>query len=1161
MAWNPRLVILPLLLSAAAICYGQEVRASISGSVTDPSGAPISGAIVIVTNPASNAATTETTNDTGTYLAPFLAPGTYVLTVEHPGFKRYVRENIVLQSLDKARIDIHLELGNLADSVTVSSSVSTLQTETATRGQGISNELVSNLPTQGRNPFQIMWAAPGVIKVGTWRYLRSFDSGGTSGFSINGGRNQENEVLLDGISDMQSNRSVINVPTLESIQEFKVLTNTYDAQYGRTGGGVITIVTKSGTNSLHGTLFENFQNAKLNANQSELNAAGIPKSPNHINAFGFQLDGPVLIPKVFNGRNRLFWLISYEGMRQRSADPGVATVPTLAERAGDFSGLFNAQGQQVLIYDPTTTAKDGSRTPFAGNKIPASRISPIAAAAFAFYPAPTSLGTGPAQINNYPFPSRWVGDLNQVIGRLDYQITSKNNVSFRYGQNPYSEYRGLVFVLDLSQKNPAEPTGNAPLLRNGRNWTWNWTSTISPSLTFDLRAGLNRWENGGGNTFGANYDPRKLGFDSALVSQFSALQFPPFNLGSYQQMGSSVINYGMNDTYSVQPNFNLVRGKHFLKFGVEARKYNDNTINPGNASGAYTFGKTWTQANASSASATSGNEIATFLLGDPTAASADRNINTAFTHFYYAGFFQDDWKLTSRLTVNLGLRWDYESPATERYNRMIDGLDLTAASPIASQIQGLSLKGAVLFAGVNGQPRGTVNPDKNNFAPRIGIAFQPWDKWVVRGGYGLYYLGQSATGGTNGFSQTTNAVLSIDGNLTPAVNLANAFALQPGGLLLSPIGSSQGAASFLGQNLTVNYRDRPLPYSQQYSFDIQRELRGDALVEIAYVGNQTSKLPLLNSTLGGGGVNLNYIPLSQMNQVNANGAVNTAYYTQQVPNPLAGLIPANASLNGATTAAQNLMYAYPQFTQSLLLASLPIGKQRYDAFQSKITKRFSDGLVLLASYSFSKTLQQVRMLNAQDLNLSNPGATKLVKEPADQLDIPQKFNLTMVYELPFGKGKKFANDLPKLANVLIGGWEVNTNITYLSGMEVAYPNAPQVQPGSAKLDNGGIAQWFNTALWPNHTAPNLTYTTRNFPYEFSNVRLPGYHNWDASVSKSFAIYERIRMQFRFEAVNALNHPWYGSIASVDVTNPQFGRLSPTEQNLPRFLKLGLNLQF
>ncbi len=338
-----------------------------------------------------------------------------------------------------------------------------------------------------------------------------------------------------------------------------------------------------------------------------------------------------------------------------------------------------------------------------------------------------------------------MGDLNQVIGRLDYQINSKNNVSFRYGQNPYSEFRGLVFVLDLSQKNPAEPTGNAPLLRNGRNWTWNWTSTISPSLTFDLRAGLNRWENGGGNTFGANYDPRKLGFDSALVSQFSALQFPPFNLGSYQQMGSSVINYGMNDTYSVQPNFNLVRGRHFLKFGAEARKYNDNTINPGNASGAYTFGKTWTQANASSASATSGNEVATFLLGDPTAASVDRNFNTAFTHFYYAGFFQDDWKLTSRLTVNLGLRWDYESPATERYNRMIDGLDLAAASPIASQVQGLSLKGAVLFAGVGGQPRGTVNPDKNNFAPRIGVAFQPWDKWVIRGGYGLYYLGQSAT--------------------------------------------------------------------------------------------------------------------------------------------------------------------------------------------------------------------------------------------------------------------------------------------------------------------------------------------------------------------------------------------------------------------------------
>jgi len=364
-----------LLLGATSASRAQEVRASISGIVTDPSGAAVSGARINVTSSSNNSTVSARTNESGSYLTPFLAPGTYVLSVEQPGFKKLVRENIVLESLDKARIDVQLQLGAIADAVTVTAAVSTLQTETASRGQTLSNELIHNVPTQGRNPFQIAWAAPGVIKTGAWRYLRSFDIGGTSGMSINGGRNQENEVLLDGISNVLSSRQVSEVPNPESVQEFKVLTNTYDAQYGRTGGGIITIVTKAGGNQLHGSAFEYFQNDKLNANQSELNAAGTPKSPNHINSFGFQASGPVFIPKVFNGRNKLFWLLSWEGMRQRSSDPGVITLPLAEWRTGDFRSLLNAQGSPVLVYDPLTTQSNGSRQPFAGNVIP-----PIASA-------------------------------------------------------------------------------------------------------------------------------------------------------------------------------------------------------------------------------------------------------------------------------------------------------------------------------------------------------------------------------------------------------------------------------------------------------------------------------------------------------------------------------------------------------------------------------------------------------------------------------------------------------------------------------------------------------------------------------------------------------------------------------------------------------------
>ena len=989
------------------------------------------------------------------------------------------------------------------------------------------------------------------------KFLRSFDIGGTTGFSANGGRSSENEVLLDGISNVQSSRQVIHVPTMDSIQEFKVLAGMYDSQYGRTGGGIVTIVTKGGGNDLHGNAYEFFQNDKLNANQFELNAGGTPKSPNHINAFGFQVSGPVVIPRVYNGRNRLFWMLAYEGMRQRSADPGLVNVPQMEWRTGDFSTLYNAAGAQVAIYDPLTTKADGTRTQFAGNIIPASRISKMASEAFKYYPAPTSNGVGPAHIQNYPYPSRWVGNLDQWIGRMDLNINSKNNVFFRYGQNPYSEYRGLVFITDVAQVNPAEPTGNAPLIRNGRNWTVDWTSTLTAHITFDLRAGLSRWEETTGSVYGTGYDQKLMGVDPALLAQFTRQGFPNIDLGTYQAMGTNrLINYSANDAYTVQPNLNWVRGRNFMKFGVEARRYNDNTLNPGLAAGAYTFGKNWTQAVSSRADAASGNEVATFLLGYPTTAFVDRNIDPAFVHYYYAGFFQDDIKLTPRLTLNVGLRWDYESPAYERYDRMVRGMDFNAASPIASKVQGLTLKGAILFANANGQPRTAFEPDRNNWAPRVGLAYHIRDKWVVRGGYGLYYLGQSATGSNQGYSQRTNAVVTTD-NLTPAVTVANAFALQPGGQLLAAVGNSGGAASFIGQAVTVNYLNRPLPYSHQYSFDIQRELNGGILIEAGYVGNLTRKLPLT--------VNANYVPVSELGRRTAAGVIDTAYYTQQAANPMAGLIPLNAALNGATTSRQNLLYAFPQYS-GLSIANVPIGMQHYDSFQLKFSKRFAQGLTFLGSYTIAKTLEQVSLLNAQDFTLTDPSQTPLVKQPADQIDIPQKFNFTGVYDLPFGKGRRFGGSMPRAADWVAGGWELNWNVTYMKGWAVAYPNANQVRPGSAKLDNPSIPQWFDTALWVDpatnkRVAAQEPYTLRTFPLRFSDVRLPGYENWDVSVAKTFSILERMKLQYRLEAVNALNHPWFTGIASVDVTNAQFGRLNPVQNNLPRFLKMGLNLRW
>ena len=1152
-----------LVLTGTRMAYSQEVRASVTGLVTDPTGAAVAGAKVTVTHIARNVAVTTESNATGNYVTPFLAPGNYQMTVEAAGFKRFVRENIVLQAMDAARIDVPLQLGALTESITVSEAVSVLETESASRSQLIPNQMVMDVPTQGRNIFQLAWSAAGVIKNGNWQYLRYWDIGGMTGFSINGGRVSNNEVLLDGVSNVQGSRTIIHAPPPETVQEFKALTNTYDAQYGRTGGGIISIVTKGGANQFHGSAFEDFQNYHLNANTFELNAASLPKGVVHLNTFGVNANGPVYIPKVFDGRNRLFFLINREYVRQRTADPGVYTFPLMTWRGGDFSTLYNASNQPVLIYDPLTVDKaTNRRQPIAGNKIPTNRLSPIAVNALKYYPAPLSDGTGPAHINNYTFPSRWIAGCDAWIGRIDYSINPKNNVYFRYGENPYWEYRSLVFVSDISILNPAEPSGNSPLKRNGRTWMFDWTSTLSPRMTFDLRVGLNRWESGGGSFMGGNYDPKQLGFDAALVNQFTVFQFPNFSLGQYQGMGSSVLNWGANDTYSFQPNMNFVVGRHFLKWGFDARQYKDYTENPGSASGAYTFTKGWTQANVFTADTTSGNELASFLLGYPASGYVDKNIAPAFAHRYFALFFHDDFKVSNRMTLNLGLRWDYETPNHERFNRVVRGLDFNAASPIASQVKGFDAKGAVLFAGVNGQPSGAFNSDRNNFQPRVGVAYRISPKWVLRGGYGLYYLGQNENGSTNGFSQRTNVIATVD-SYTPAVTMTNPFTNYPSGQLLSPTGAAQGAASFLGQSVQANWFNRPLPYSHQYSFDIQRELPGSFLVEVGYVGNQTKKLPINFA--------VNYVPIDQLGRRNAAGAIDTAYYTAQVPNPFAGLIPNNAALNGATIQRQVLMYPYPQYS-GVTAYQAPVGGARYDGFQTKFSKRYSRGLTLVGSYSIMKNLERVNVLSAQYWSLSDPLNPKLEKRSAGGIDIPQKFVVSGVYELPFGKGRPYVNNY-KALDYIVGGWQLNWDITYQRGWVFDYPTAAQVTPGSAKLSDPTEKRWFNTSLWQGAKALE-PYTLRNYPTLFSDVRGNGYQNWDASVSKYFPIRESVRLQFRGELINALNHPWRPSASSpggggggatagngLDFTNPSFGMLQVVQSNLPRWFKLCLYLHW
>lgn len=1146
-----RLQAILAVLACGALLAGtaaaQDFRASITGSVTDSTGAAVAGARIVVTSVERGTSTEAVSNDSGLYLVQFLQPGRYNLTAEREGFKKFVRGGIALSAADRVAIDIPLSVGTISESVSVTAEAPLLQTESAARATTLENRIVENLPTNGRNLYQLQYTLPGVIKNSRyWGSMELYAFGNINGVMIGGGRSGENETVIDGVTNTRVNRGVaIGVP-LNGTQEVTIQTNSYDAQFGRIGGGVTSITTKSGTNQLHGQLFEFLKNDKLNGNDWIMNKNGEPRDIMRNHTYGFTVDGPIYLPKLYDGRNRLFFMLSFERLQETVTSGAVRTMPTAAELGGDFSAL------PVTIYDPLTTrlGEDGKyvRTPFAGNAIPGSRVSPIAAKTASFLPKPTGTGEGSLHQDNYAFFSPAKNWYNAWLGKADYRISDKSSFAFRYAETPWYNYSKLVWG-----DNPAEPSGEYPSTRIGRSWGVDYTYVMSPAVVFNLRGGLARYEGFTGNTFGKGYDPRELGFPGGLVSQFNRLRFPRFNIDGYSEIGAQTVErYEAHDTYSLQPNLAVNYGRHFLKVGAEFRRYNSNNINAGYSTGLYGFTRGWTQADPLRGDAVSGNAFASFLLGYPASGQVDKNIDTAYRNHYYAGYVQDDFKVFSRLTLNLGFRWDYEQPAFERYNRMLRGFAFDQPSPLQQSVAGLTLNGGLVYAGSGGEERLSFKPSRTQFQPRAGFAWHFGNNWVMRGGYGLSYLGQSSFGQPVGFSRTTPLVASTDGNLTPAASLSDPFpaAIYPGGLL-APIGNSQGLSTNLGQSVSAQYLDRPLPYSHQFSFGIQRQIR-TWLADVSYAGNRTRRLP---ATLP-----LNFIPRSTLESMPVEQR--SSYFTERIPNPMEGLLP-GSGLNAATVPRQQLLYAYPHFSQ-VSITDVPIGYQSYHSLQTSLTRRFSAGLSVNLSYTWSKTLEAVAALNNQDVNLSNLQNTRLEKRLVEY-DIPHKFAATASYDLPFGRGKRFGGNMNRAVDGVLGNWALSGQWVKQSGFIMQFPDAANLEPRSAKLSDGqrldlarangrshwdvSYDKWFDVTLFPNKA--QAPYTTRTFPTRFPDVRAQGVDSVELSIFKNIPVRERVRVQIRADFQNAFNHPWFGQPQTSSVTDPRFGQLRADMNNEPR----------
>ena len=1130
-----------LCLAAAASLAAQEVRATITGTVSDPQGSVIVGARVVARNLSTGAVIEASTNETGLFVAPFLPIGRYNVSAAMQGFKTALRDNVELRVGDRVQLNFTLEIGAAAETITVTGDAALLDTATSSNGQVIDSAKVKDLPLLGRNPFLLAAVSAGVQYTPTRgsRSNRPFDNGGMDSFSINGGRQTTNEFLLDGVPDTNtettSPSNLSFVPSPDATEEFKVQTNTYDAQYGRTGGGVVNVSLKAGTNQLHGVLYHYLRNDKLNANAFETNAAGLGRSAFRWNQPGLVFHGPVVIPKVYNGKDRTFFMFSWEKIKSAIPLPQNYTVPTLDQRTGDFSKTIQANGQPILVYDPATTRQEGAnytRTPFPANRIPSNRFDPVAVNLLKFIPTPNQAGNAQGFFNLISSPNPVSDEYDQFAFRLDQQLTAKHRFFSRYVRGNRHETNSFAGF-----EKPASPWYQHWRINQGGNF--DLTSTLTPSLVSSFRAGYIRHQFAI-QQYGEGFDPSTLGFPASATAGLPRQFFPRIDYTDYTAFGpqrSTGSEFTFSDTWSIAETLSKVYRSHSFKFGFEGRQMFNNQDRPTSSFARFNFRRNFTQRDPLRGDAASGNAFASLLLGVPESGESVRQPALAYGNRYYVLFFQDDWKVNNRLTLNLGLRWDYETPQTERFDQQNRGFDATAASPL--QVPGISLKGGLLFT--DSSNRLPFTTDKNNFQPRIGAAYQLASKTVFRGGYGISYLPTFDTGFNNGFAITTAMVTSTDGGLTPANPLRNPF---PTGYL-APLGRSLGLGTLLGQGFSYGYQNREIPFVHQFSAGIQHELPWRILIDASYSGSRSRSLQTAKG--------INEISASDL-------ALGNALLTQ-VPNPLAGRLPGSA-FNGANVPRQQLLRPFPQFA-GITEDRRTIGWSNYNSLQLRVEKRMTNGVHLLLSYTFSKSIEAVGYLNAQD-------SFGQMASVLTGVDSPQRAVISGGWELPFFKNGR------GLSRQVLGGWQITDITTIQSGLPIGAPGGVYSTGLDPKIPDAqrSRARWFNTctvnltgarqncasASEPVAFTVQPPFTLRTLSARFPNIRDLRPVNIDLSVFKRFPVTERLNVEFRAESFNLTNTPWFGA-PNLTVGGAAFGTVAPAQANDPRNVQFALRLAF
>lgn len=1152
MTWTLFLGVLFLLVFSTLSARAQT--ATISGHITDQSGAAVAKAIVVVQNIAAGVEDTSVSNHDGYYFFPPLSPGKYVLEVEHASFATSTVTGIQVEVNRTAMINVTLNPAHVSQTVTVSAQSAQLNTDSPSRGNVIESQFVQNTPLNIRNPLQLVNFAQGVTPYSSDSGNNDRSESLTNTFRINGGRLATTESLLDGADNTTDYDydAVASVPQVDAVQEFIVMTTAYSPQFGHTSGGVVNYVTKSGTNSFHGSIFEFFRSSDFDANGYNANAAGLAKPNFQRNQLGYDIGGPIVIPHVYNGHNRTFFFATYEGLRQSMAGTFLGTVPTALERTGDFSQTRDTSGNLITMYDPRSTELNPNapagvteylRTPFAGNIIPAEYINSTGFKILNSYPLPNRPGEGQSDIDNYFSNATTKSSQNTVDIRIDHRLTDTQSMFARVDWFQ----RKNTFPDPYDNHISPEP-GNQRL--PGINAMLQYVWAIGPSVVVQQHVSFAHQEsNRAPESLG--YNATALDFNPNVNEGERATSFPQVSanrISSLGPQGGLEKNFGSSGEYAI--NTSWLKGSHSFQFGFDYRYLSaqENTVDQLNvdAGNNFTGGP-----NPQAAIADSGSGIADMLLG---AATVSNGYSPRFLahHPYYAFYAQDNYHATPKLTLLYGLRYNLELPDTEDNNQFVY-LNLTSPSPLNSQVTSLGpLTGGPGFVGTDGVGRRIQEAQKLNFDPRAGFAYQVGTQTVVHGGFGIFHAPAAVISNeSEGYAPTTTSNPAEANEVTPLFNLSDPF---PQGLT-QPTGSTLGLDTQLGQTIEGKPRKQKISYSEQWSLDVQRILPDNFVITVGYVGNNGL---FLYSPL-----NANQMPTQYLNL--------GTQLLKQVPNPFYGIIKDKTSpLSNPTVQYGQLLRPHPQFLD-MLYTEASIGSSSYNAMQLSIEHRFSHGFALLFNYTHSKTIDNVGDYETRNNNgLQNNYCPACDRSISGQ-DIPDVIRLSAQYELPFGYGKPWMNH-GLLARV-VGGWSVGSFYTWDNGVPVALsspdnsdsfgggagmrPDATGLSthvPGGRQMTNGGL--YFNPAAFSQ--TPQFHFgTARRY---IDSIRNPGQSNWDMLIAKRFKITGRVWLKFRGEFFNAFNNVQFAG-PNTDMASPGFGHVYLSQVNTPRQIQFGLRLGF